>query len=65
MSSTVTLTWNGTAWSTPAQCSWTCNAGYTKQGNSCVANAPVCDTANGFSLHNGHCAKWKCKSAFQ
>ena len=33
----VTVTWLGSAWSTPANCSWTCNTGYNRVGDICVA----------------------------
>jgi len=32
----VTVTWNGSAWSTAANCSWSCNSGYTLSAGTCV-----------------------------
>ena len=33
----VTVTWSGSAWSTAANCAWTCNSGYTQSGSTCIA----------------------------
>lgn len=36
-SGNVTVTWSGSAWSTAANCSWSCNSGYTLSGSTCVS----------------------------
>ncbi|MGN0929684.1 MAG: hypothetical protein ACI4N3_03530 [Alphaproteobacteria bacterium] len=46
-------------------CSWSCNSGYTKKGNTCCANPPANATLNanncgwscngGYKLYNGNC----------
>jgi hypothetical protein len=44
-------TWTYTDSTTPGTCEWTCNAGYHKEGNSCVIDSPlvngVCGSADG------------------
>ena len=43
----VTVTWNGTSWSAPAQCPWRCNPTYCQEGNSCMQTKIVSCTEVG------------------
>ncbi|MGI6394138.1 MAG: choice-of-anchor Q domain-containing protein [bacterium] len=51
---TVTITFNGTAWSSPAKCVWVCDIDYYKEGETCINQKEVECLENPDKPENSH-----------